>query len=86
MHVSQHSTDEIRAGLAEILNEIADVDQANVTDDKSFTDDLEVDSLSMVEVVMAAQEKFGVEIPDEDVQQLKTVGDAVTYIHDKGLV
>ncbi|MGH3426468.1 MAG: acyl carrier protein, partial [Mycobacteriales bacterium] len=48
--------------------------------DKSFTDDLEVDSLSMVEVVMAAQDQFGVEIPDEDVQQLKTVGDAVNYI------
>jgi acyl carrier protein len=66
--------------MAEILTEIADIDPANVTDDKSFTDDLEVDSLSMVEVVMAAQDRFGVEIPDEDVQQLKTVGDAVSYI------
>jgi acyl carrier protein len=71
---------EILEGLGKILEEIADVDPANVTADKSFTDDLEVDSLSMVEVVMAAQDQFGVEIPDEDVQQLKTVGDAVNYI------
>ncbi len=79
--MSQPATEaEIRQGLGEILEEIADVDPANATDDKSFTDDLEVDSLSMVEVVMAAQDRFGVEIPDEDVQQLKTVGDAVSYI------
>jgi acyl carrier protein len=74
------STDEIRAGLAEILEEIADVSADDVADDKSFTDDLDVDSLSMVEVVVAAEEKFGVKIPDDDVQSLKTVGDAVTYI------
>ncbi len=74
------STDEIRAGLAEILNEVADVDPADVTDEKSFIDDLDVDSLSMVEVAMAAEEKFGVTIPDEELPKLKTVGDAVTYI------
>ena len=48
--------------------------------DKSFTDDLEVDSLSMVEVVMAAEDKFGVKIPDEEVKNLRTVGDAVNFI------
>jgi acyl carrier protein len=74
------STDEIRAGLAEILNEVADVDPADVTDDKTFVDDLDVDSLSMVEVAMAAEEKFGVTIPDEELPKLKTVGDAVNYI------
>jgi acyl carrier protein len=74
------STDEIRAGLAEILNEVADVDPADVTDDKTFVDDLDVDSLSMVEVAMAAEEKFGVTIPDDELPKLKTVGDAVSYI------
>ena len=74
------SADEVRAGLAEILNEVADVDASDVTDDKSFTDDLDVDSLSMVEVAMAAEEKFGVKIPDDDLPKLKTVGDAVNYI------
>ena len=74
------TNDEIRDGLAEILEEIADVNPDDVTADKSFTDDLDVDSLSMVEVVVAAEEKFGVKIPDDDVQSLKTVGDAVSYI------
>lgn len=74
------TTDEIRTGLAEILEEIADVNPDDVTLDKSFTEDLDVDSLSMVEVVVAAEEKFSVKIPDDDVQNLKTVGDAVSYI------
>jgi acyl carrier protein len=74
------STEEIRAGLAEILNEVADVAAPDVTDEKSFTDDLDVDSLSMVEVAMAAEEKFGVKIPDDELPNLKTVGDAVRYI------
>jgi acyl carrier protein len=74
------SADEVRAGLAEILNEVADVDAADVSDEKSFVDDLDVDSLSMVEVAMAAEEKFGVTIPDDELPKLKTVGDAVNYI------
>jgi acyl carrier protein len=72
--------DEIVAGLAEILEEVAGVNPDDVTEDKSFTEDLDVDSLSMVEVVVAAEEKFGVKIPDDEVQNLKTVGDAVSYI------
>lgn len=78
------TTEEIRAGLAEILNEVADVSADDVSDDKSFTDDLDVDSLSMVEVAMAAEEKFGVKIPDEELPKLKTVGDAVSYIQNNG--
>ena len=78
------SADEVRAGLAEILNEVADVDASDVTDDKSFTDDLDVDSLSMVEVAMAAEEKFGVKIPDDDLPKPRTVGDAVNYIQTNG--
>ncbi|MEV1287980.1 acyl carrier protein [Micromonospora sp. NPDC049679] len=72
--------DEITAGLAEILEEVAGVNPDDVAAEKSFTDDLDVDSLSMVEVVVAAEEKFGVKIPDSEVQNLKTVGDAVAYI------
>jgi acyl carrier protein len=75
--------DEIRTGLAEILEEIADVKPDDVSEEKSFQDDLDVDSLSMVEVVVAAEERFGVKIPDDDVQNLRTVGDAVSYI-EKG--
>ena len=78
------SPEEIRAGLAEILQEVADVAPEDVVDDKSFTDDLDVDSLSMVEVAMAAEEKFGVKIPDDELPKLKTVGDAVSYIQANG--
>jgi acyl carrier protein len=74
------STDEIRTELASILEEVADVSPGDVSDEKTFTDDLDVDSLSMVEVAMAAEEKFGVKIPDDELPKLKTVGDAVNYI------
>lgn len=74
------STEEIRAALADIVNEVAGVDTDDVQLDKSFVDDLDVDSLSMVEVVVEAEEKFGVTIPDDEVKNLKTVGDAVSYI------
>jgi acyl carrier protein len=74
------STEEIRSGLADIVNEIAGIPADDVQLDKSFTDDLDVDSLSMVEVVVAAEEKFGVKIPDEEVKNLTTVGDAVAFI------
>jgi acyl carrier protein len=74
------STEEIRIGLAEIVNEVAGVSTEDVTLDKSFTDDLDVDSLSMVEVVVEAETRFSVTIPDDQVKNLKTVGDAVAYI------
>jgi acyl carrier protein len=74
------NADEIREGLATILEEVADVSPSDVSDEKSFVDDLDVDSLSMVEVAMAAEEKFGVKIPDDELPKLKTVGDAVSYI------
>jgi len=75
---------EILSGLAEIVNEVAGVPAADVQLEKSFVDDLDIDSLSMVEVVVAAEEKFGVKIPDDDVKGLKTVGDAVSYIANAG--
>jgi acyl carrier protein len=74
------TTEEIREQLAEIVNDVAGVAVEDVQLDKSFTEDLDVDSLSMVEVVMACEDKFGVSIPDGEVKNLKTVGDAVAYI------
>ena len=75
-----HSVDEVLAGLAEIVEEVAGIPASSVLMEKSFTDDLDVDSLSMVEVVVAAEEKFCCKIPDDDVKNLVTVGDAVNYI------
>ena len=74
------SDQEVQDGLADIVNEIAGVPQEDVTPEKSFTDDLDIDSLSMVEIVQACEDKFGVSIPDDQVKNLKTVGDAISYI------
>ena len=71
---------EILAGLAEIIDEIAGVPADEVTPEKNFVDDLDIDSLSMVEIAVAAQDKFGVEIPDEQLKDLKTVQDVVTFV------
>jgi len=73
-------SDDILTGLAAIVNEVAGVPVEDVQPDKSFVDDLDIDSLSMVEVVMAAEDKWGVKIPDSEVKNLRTVGDAVAYI------
>jgi acyl carrier protein len=74
------TTTEIQSELAAIVEDIAGVPADEVQLDKEFIADLDVDSLSMVEIVVAAEEKFGVRIPDDEVKNLKTVGDAVSYI------
>jgi acyl carrier protein len=74
------SKEEILQGLAEIVEEIAGVDAGEVSSEKSFVDDLDIDSLSMVEIAVQAEDKFGVKIPDDQLAELKTVGDAVNYI------
>ncbi|MEN9736693.1 MAG: hypothetical protein RL129_1404 [Actinomycetota bacterium] len=74
------SQDVVLAGIKDIVVEVAGIDAGKIAMDKKFTDDLDVDSLSMVEVVVAAEEKFGVKIPDDEVTKMATVGDAVNYI------
>ncbi|MCB2414052.1 acyl carrier protein [Demequina sp. TTPB684] len=74
------SEQEVLAGLAEIVAEETGIDTGDVQLDKSFTDDLDIDSLSMMTIVTLAEEKFDVRIPDEEVKNLVTVGDAVNYI------
>ncbi|HET7014907.1 MAG TPA: acyl carrier protein [Streptosporangiaceae bacterium] len=71
---------EILEGLSEIIDEIAGVPADEVTPDKTFVDDLDIDSLSMVEIAVAAQDKFGVEIPDDQLKDLKTVQDVINYV------
>ena len=78
------TVDEVLAGIKEIVVEVAGIDANIIAMDKKFTDDLDVDSLSMVEVVVAAEEKFGVKIPDEEVTKMATVGDAVNFIVANG--
>lgn len=74
------SNEEITQGLATIVEEVAGVDADDVSVEKSFVDDLDIDSLSMVEIAVQAEDKFGVKIPDDELANLKTVGDAVNYI------
>ncbi|AUS78006.1 acyl carrier protein [Actinoalloteichus sp. AHMU CJ021] len=74
------ANEDIQKGLVDILVEVAGVEANDVDLDKSFVDDLDVDSLSMVEVAVQAEDKFGVKIPDDELANLKTVGDAVNYI------
>lgn len=74
------ATEEILTQLADIVNDVTGIDQAEVQMDKTFVDDLDVDSLSMVEIIYACEEVFNVSIPDEDSKSLRTVGDAVNYI------
>jgi acyl carrier protein len=65
-----------------IVNELG-VEPDKVTDGASFVEDLGADSLDTVELVMAFEEEFGVDIPDEDAEQMRTVGDAIAYLREK---
>lgn len=76
---------DVLAGLAEVLEEVSGVTADKVTPEASFEQDLEVDSLTMVEVVVACEERFGVRIPDEALESLRTVGDAVSFIQSAGV-
>jgi len=73
----------VEADVKEIIIDQLGVDEAQVKDDASFIDDLGADSLDTVELVMAFEEKFDVEIPDEDAEKMATVGDAVKYLTEK---
>ena len=73
-------TDDIKAQIREIIVEQLSVEPQKVVPEASFTDDLGADSLDTVELVMAFEEKFGIEIPDEEAEKISTVQDAYDYI------
>jgi acyl carrier protein len=74
------SHDEILAGLAEIIHEETSLPVESVQLDKSFADDLDIDSIAILTIMINAEAKFGVKISDEDAAELKTVGDVVNFI------
>ena len=78
------SRTELTTALAEVLQEVAGTPAEKVVDGATFYFDLDIDSLTMVEVVVACEERFGVRIPDEALEGLRTVGDAVDYIAKAG--
>lgn len=69
--------------ITEIIVEQLGVKPEEVTPEASFVDDLGADSLDTVELVMALEEEFGVEIPDEDAEKIQSVGDALRYVEEK---
>jgi acyl carrier protein len=71
---------QVLAGLAELVNDETGIAADSVQMEKSFTDDLDIDSISMMTIVVNAEDKFGVKIPDENVKDLITVADAVNFI------
>lgn len=72
--------DSIEARVKEIIVNELGVEAEKVTSDASFVEDLGADSLDTVELVMAFEEEFGIDIPDEDAEQMRTVGDAISYL------
>ena len=71
---------DVLSGLAEIVNEETGIAASDVQLEKHFTNDLDIDSILMMTIVVNAEDKFGVKIPDEEVKNLETVGDAVNFI------
>ena len=72
--------DEVLSGIAKVLGDVADVPAADVTPDARFGEDLGIDSLTLVELVVAIEDRFGQVIPDDDWSRFATVGDAVTHL------
>ena len=74
------SRDDVVATMREVLASELDVDADKVTADARFKEDLDADSLDLVEVVLALEEKFGIEIPDDEIASVKTVGEAADLV------
>jgi acyl carrier protein len=72
--------EEITSKVKQIIKEQLDVEEADIKPESSFIDDLGADSLGLVELVLAFEEAFEIDIPDEDTEQIRTVQDAVDYI------
>jgi acyl carrier protein len=66
--------------VIEIISKQLEIEADKIKPEASFTDDLKADSLAVVELVLALEEEFGIEIPDEDTEKIRTVQDAITYI------
>ncbi|MEL6151652.1 MAG: acyl carrier protein [Chloroflexota bacterium] len=77
-------SDNTQGRITDIVVELLGVDADRVVPDARFREDLEADSLDLVELIMAFEEEFGGEISDEDAQQINTVGDAIQYIQNRG--
>jgi acyl carrier protein len=74
------SRDEVFERIKEVLSERLSVEEADITEEANFQEDLDADSLDLVEMIMELEDQFGIKIPDEDAQKIQTVGQAVEYV------
>jgi acyl carrier protein len=74
------SRDEVFERIKEVLVERLSVEEADITEEANFQEDLDADSLDLVEMIMELEDQFGLKIPDEDAQKIQTVGQAVDYV------
>ena len=74
------SRDEVFERVKEVLSERLSVEEADINEEANFQEDLDADSLDLVEMIMELEDQFGIKITDEDAQQIQTVGQAVDYV------
>ncbi len=74
------SRDEVFERIKEVLADRLSVEEADITEEANFQEDLDADSLDLVEMIMELEDQFGLKIPDEDAQKIQTVGQAVDYV------
>ncbi|HEX2287939.1 MAG TPA: acyl carrier protein [Gaiellaceae bacterium] len=74
------SRDEVFERIKEVLSERLSVEESDITEEANFQEDLDADSLDLVEMIMELEDQFGIKIPDEDAQKIQTVGQAVDYV------
>ncbi len=76
-------TEEQLLRLRKIVADRLGVDEVQIVPEASFVEDLNADSLDLVELIMSLEEEFGIQIPDEDAEKIRTVGDAIAYLEDR---
>lgn len=76
-------TEEQLLRLRKIVADRLGVDESQIVPEASFVEDLNADSLDLVELIMSLEEEFGIQIPDEDAEKIRTVGDAIAYLEER---